>query len=118
VARKIGNTHTNTLNWLSASHGRCLIVFDNADDPHVQLHKFFPQSPETDILITTRHRDLVLLAQGSNSDYNISAMNADDAQELLTRAARSGGDLKDEEREAAALLVQVLSPYDLHLFIS
>jgi hypothetical protein len=84
-------------------------VFDNADDPGVQLYKFFPQSSEINILITTRHRDLVLLAQGSHSDYNISGMELYEAQQLMLKTARSNvAVLSEKEKAVAALLVQVI----------
>jgi hypothetical protein len=110
VARGLGNTHLDTLLWLTSYQGRWLLVFDNADNPDVRLHEYFPQSSESDILVTTRHSDLVLLAQGSHSNYRISGMKSDEAQQLLLKTARSNlAALPEEERAAAALLVQVIS---------
>jgi hypothetical protein len=53
IARKIGETYTDMLIWLAKGQGRWLVFFDNADDPDVRLHEFFPQSPAIDILVTT-----------------------------------------------------------------
>jgi hypothetical protein len=112
VTRKIGTTHTNTLNWLAACEGRWLVIFDNTDDPSVRLHEFFPQRSEIDVLVTTRHRDLVLLAQGSNSDFNISGMDSDEALQLLRITSRSNSAvMPEEEKDVAALLVQVIQSH-------
>jgi hypothetical protein len=117
MAKKIGKTHTDTLMWLVACQERCLVVFDNADGRDIQLHKYFPQGSKMNILITTRHRDLVLLAQDSNSDYYISGMDSSEAQELLVKATKSSEYIKDEEKEVVALLVQVIVKADRHQFI-
>jgi hypothetical protein len=85
-----------------------MVVFDNADNPGVQLHDFVPQGLKCDILITTRHRDVVRLAEGPKSDCNLSGMGLDEAQHLMIVSARSDkSDLSDDEKGAVASLVQV-----------
>ncbi|KAG9093064.1 hypothetical protein FRC06_011684, partial [Ceratobasidium sp. 370] len=87
--------------------GKFLLVFDGADDPALRLTEFFPGSPRCNILITSRHRDLVLLARGPRSDHHISGMSPEESQELLLKTARvQYEELHDTDREAAAALVQ------------
>jgi hypothetical protein len=108
AARKIGQKSADTLRWLSTHQQRCMVLFDNADDPDVQLHDFVPQGHECDVLITTRHRDMVRLAEGSHSDYNLSGMNPNEARRLLIKAARSDESaLSGDEIGAVESLVQV-----------
>jgi hypothetical protein len=115
AAKRIGKNSTDTLKWLAGCHRRWMMVFDNADDPEIELHDFFPRSIESDILITTRHRDVVRLAQGPNSDYNLSGMGPDEARQLLVKAARSDeSTLSDEEMEAIGSLIQVYCVLWLH----
>ncbi|KAG8734296.1 hypothetical protein FRC12_018566 [Ceratobasidium sp. 428] len=90
--------------------GRWLLVFDGADDPTSGIDKFFPKdwfARRCYILITSRHRDLSLLARGPQSDCHISGMSGNDSHELLMKTARLQADeLTDEENEAAVALVQ------------
>jgi hypothetical protein len=84
------------------------MVFDNADDPVVNVQDFFPSGKHGRILITTRIPDMVLLARGTNSDCSVSSMNPEEALELLLKAARRQGELMaDTERGAAVQLLEV-----------
>lgn len=108
VAKKIGDKHTGTLQWLTTQTGRWLLIFDNADDPTVGIEAYFPKCSHGDILVTTRYRDLVLLARGPDSDYHVSGMSPEEALELPFRTAHTQHDeLSEAEKAVAGVLVRV-----------
>lgn len=84
------------------------MLFDNVENPEVQLHEYFPQSSKYDILITTRHREIVSLATGRDSDCNLGEMDPREALELLLEAARvQKNTLLSAEETMAKELLQV-----------
>ncbi|KAG8758131.1 hypothetical protein FRC12_010092 [Ceratobasidium sp. 428] len=88
IARSLGDTHEAALLWLSSYTERWLIVFDNADDTSLDLQSYFPKGAHGRVLITTRIRDIALLAQGPDSDYNVSSMEPEESLQLLFAVAR------------------------------
>ncbi|KAG9073554.1 hypothetical protein FS749_015005 [Ceratobasidium sp. UAMH 11750] len=109
IARKIGETHEDTLRWLGSHTEPWLLVFDNADDSALDLQKYFPTGTHGRVLITTRARDVALLAKGPSSDYNVSSMEPEESLQLLLAVARSDlATLSNENKEAATALVQDL----------
>ncbi|KAG8785487.1 hypothetical protein FRC12_017511 [Ceratobasidium sp. 428] len=109
MARSLGDTHEATLLWLSSYTERWLLVFDNADDSSLDLEKYFPKGTHGRVLITTRARDIVLLAQGPNSDYNVSSMEPEESLQLLLTAARVDlPTLSQDDRDTAITVVQDL----------
>ncbi|KAG8724639.1 hypothetical protein FRC09_016184 [Ceratobasidium sp. 395] len=108
-ARKIGETHEDTLRWLESSLQSWLLVIDNADDPDLGLQKFIPGGSHGSVLVTTRLRSLALLGQGPGSDCDVGQMESEDAIELLLTKARMKDDvLSREDTESAAKLVENL----------
>lgn len=57
-AKGVGETSDDALNWLERCHEPWLLVFDNADHPSLNIHKYFPAGNCGSILITTRLSDL------------------------------------------------------------
>jgi hypothetical protein len=108
VAKQIGNTHEDAIRWLGSNHHPWLLVFDNADDPDMNLPIFIPQGSHGRILITTRIRDLTLLGHGPNSKCNIGEMDPREALELLLKTARTEYHvLSVQDKESASELVKV-----------
>ncbi|KAG8711946.1 hypothetical protein FRC09_020334 [Ceratobasidium sp. 395] len=109
VARSLGDTHEAALLWLSSYTKRWLLVFDNADDTSLDLRSYFPKGAHGRVLITTRIRDVALLAQGPDSDYNVSGMEPEESVWLLLAVARVNIlTLAHEDRETANGVVQDL----------
>ncbi|KAG8794695.1 hypothetical protein FRC12_022419 [Ceratobasidium sp. 428] len=107
VARRIGETYEDTLRWLSAYMKPWLLVIDNADDPSIGLQQYLPKGTHGRILITTRNRDIALLAKGPGSDYNVSGMeHAEGLQLLMTVSRMDDQTLSDEERTAATTILK------------
>ncbi|KAG8690573.1 hypothetical protein FRC09_011936 [Ceratobasidium sp. 395] len=106
-AKSIGGTHTDTIKWLGAQRERWLVVFDNVDDPSLDIRSFFPSGNHGSILITTRISQLVLLAQGPGPECAILSMYPEEALHLLLKTARmEGRQLSKAEQNAAARLLQ------------
>jgi hypothetical protein len=108
AAKKIGKTYEDTIRWLGNRRERWLMVFDNADDPFLEISDFFPSGNSGSILITSRVADMALLARGPSSDCNVSSMEPEDALELLLKSARMQDEpLVEAERDVAIQLLKV-----------
>ncbi|KAG9121470.1 hypothetical protein FRC07_002564 [Ceratobasidium sp. 392] len=106
-AKKIGDAHTDTIKWLSACRERWLMVFDNADDPSLDIRGFFPPGDHGSILVTTRISQLALLAQGPEPECSVLSMHPGEALELFLKTARlQDAELSETERNAAVTLLQ------------
>jgi tetratricopeptide (TPR) repeat protein len=84
TARNAGSTAEAALEWLQGTQDEWLLLFDNADDPKIDLNKWFPQCTHGNILITSRNPGLQVYT-GSHS--LVSDMEESDAVELLLRSA-------------------------------
>jgi Tetratricopeptide repeat len=80
-----GNTTQDALCWFSQQRKEWLVLFDNADDPDVNLRKFLPFCSHGNVIITTRNAACRLYAP--NSNYLVSEMDPDDAVDLLLTSA-------------------------------
>jgi hypothetical protein len=108
IAKKIGKTYNDTIQWLGNQRERWLMMFDNADDPLLEINDFFPSGNNGSILITSRVADMALLARGRSSDCHVSSMEPEDALELLLKTARMQDESPVEaEREVAIQLLEV-----------
>lgn len=90
------------LDWLIQHEERWLLIFDNADDPLVDLRAYFPICDHGDILITTRNQSMLVYTHGNNSYYHVQDMNTDDARDLLLKSSGA-----NDEGGCAARLVEV-----------
>ncbi|KAJ7458446.1 hypothetical protein FB451DRAFT_1372188 [Mycena latifolia] len=79
-----GSTAQDALQWLCSQPNEWLLLFDNADDPKINLHKFFPQCTHGNILITSRNPGLQVHA---GSHALVSDMEETDAVELLLKSS-------------------------------
>ena len=102
VKRKIGDTAKDAIQWFTAQKDEWLLLFDNADEPNIDLNKFFPQCKHGNIIITTRNPGLCVYA-GANT--HVSNMEEADAVVLLLKTAA----LEDisRNRVAATAIVKV-----------
>jgi hypothetical protein len=102
ASQSAGSTTQDALQWLRASRDEWLILFDNADDPEINLNKWLPQCNHGNIVITSRNPGLVAYA-GSHS--LVSDMEELDAVELLLKSA--GQQQTPETRKISADIVKV-----------
>jgi hypothetical protein len=103
----VGTTPEEAFAWLVSKKDRWLLVLNNADDPELDLHEFFPECAHGDILITTRNQQVINHATGPESYSCVGGMQPEDALELLLKT--SGVDIKEESVNVAKKLVEVRS---------
>ncbi|KAJ7211648.1 hypothetical protein GGX14DRAFT_542759 [Mycena pura] len=101
VKQKIGDTAKDAIQWFTAQKDEWLIVFDNADEPNIDLNKFFPPCKHGNIIITTRNPGLCVYA-GANTHVN--NMEEADAAILLLKTAAL--DDISRNRETATTIVK------------
>ncbi|KAF8594387.1 hypothetical protein BDV93DRAFT_515829 [Ceratobasidium sp. AG-I] len=106
-----GETPEDGLAWLVSQEERWLLVLNNADDPDLNLHEFFPSCDHGDILITTRNQQVVNHATEPESYCRVGGMPPDDALELLLKS--SGSDRIEQTVSAAKKLVDELCYFAL-----
>ncbi|KAJ7020941.1 P-loop containing nucleoside triphosphate hydrolase protein [Mycena alexandri] len=102
VSKFVGDSAEDTLTWLQSKHGDWLLFFDNADDPKINLNKFFPQCNHGNIIITSRNPGL--RTYGDHSP--VSDMEDKDATTLLLQSAAK--ESSEENVQAAAVIVKEL----------
>ena len=85
LAKGIGESETATLDWLSKQRKEWLLLFDNADDPTLNLHSYFPPCSHGNILITSRNRET---CKHSRQFCQVADMSPEDARDLFLEIAR------------------------------
>ena len=76
--------------WLAAKR-EWLLIFDNADDPNLDISKFFPHCNESTILITSRNPRLQRITNAGSC--KVDTMSSNDAVSLLLEIlAQTRGD--------------------------
>ena len=114
LTKSIGSDHTEALQWLATQTDEWMLLFDNADDPSIDLYQFFPESAGGNILITSRNPQLSVHAPGAC--HQVSNMEEDDAVQLLLTSASQ--DVTDENQIIAAEIVKVRNLIQiLHNFV-
>ncbi|KAJ7633632.1 hypothetical protein DFH06DRAFT_1101081 [Mycena polygramma] len=99
-----GGTIQNALNWLTAKQEQWLLLFDNADDPKINLNSYFPRCNHGNIIITSRNPGLKVYA---GSHTLVSDMEEAEAVKLLLLCAAQEHTSGNEQ--IAAHIVQELS---------
>ncbi|KAJ7794025.1 hypothetical protein B0H14DRAFT_2924625, partial [Mycena olivaceomarginata] len=103
VEQHIGDTSREALKWLETKQDPWLLVFDNADDPGINLNGFIPQCDHGNILITSRNPGLCVYA---GADSLVSDMEESDAVALLLKCALQ--DMSPANQQTATKIVKVL----------
>ena len=78
--------------WLSSSIHPWLLIFDNADDPALDMAQYFPTSNRGTVIITTRNPDCGI--HSTVGSVKIDQLPLDEAETLLLRYA----DIEPSER--------------------
>ena len=73
------------MHWLSNCSKPWLLILDNADDPDMDVSKYFPAGNRGHILITTRNPGVVEYATVGN--FRFQGMDPEEAVRLLLRSA-------------------------------
>ncbi|KAF7333616.1 FabD/lysophospholipase-like protein [Mycena sanguinolenta] len=84
VTNQAGKSSQDGLMWLAREHEDWLLFLDNADDPEINLNKFFPKCNHGNIIITTQNYSARI--HGAHSE--VSNMEELDAVTLLLKSAQ------------------------------
>ncbi|KAF7347055.1 Nephrocystin-3 [Mycena venus] len=106
VAKKFGDSPQDGLLWLTSKAEEWLLVFDNADDPSIDLNDFIPQCTYGNIIITSRNPGLCVYA-GSHSA--VSDIEEEDAVTLLLKSAAQKATIGTEKIATEIIKVRQLS---------
>ncbi|KAJ7817648.1 acyl transferase/acyl hydrolase/lysophospholipase [Mycena leptocephala] len=85
IAHKIGTSSEDGLLWLISQREEWMLLFDNADNPSIDLFNFFPKCTHGNIIITSRNPQLAV--HGPRSHSKVGDMNDTDAVDLLLLSA-------------------------------
>src|SRR5882724_5750067 len=85
LAKGIGESEQDTLDWLSMQRKEWLLLLDNADDPTLNIGLYIPRCSHGNILITSRNRDVCVYAP---QFCQVSDMKPEEARDLLLKHAR------------------------------
>ncbi|KAJ7061272.1 hypothetical protein C8F01DRAFT_1288669 [Mycena amicta] len=112
MAKKLGDTAEAAQTWLNAHHAEWLLLFDNADQPNLDLEAYLPQCNHGNILITSRNPGLWVHTGSRQKAIAVSNLSLDDAVLLLLN--RAGVELlSDENKMHAVQIVQELHCFPL-----
>lgn len=89
--------------WLASRTEHWLLILDNADDPSLEISKWFPAGARGNIIITTRNPGLGIVA--TTESVPVDQMVSDEATTLLLRAT---GDNKESSRDRAEPVIRLL----------
>ncbi|KAJ7907866.1 hypothetical protein B0H13DRAFT_2017973 [Mycena leptocephala] len=103
VAQDFGETPQDALQWLRSKPAPWLLLFDNVDDPKLNLNNFLPLCNHGNIIMTSRNPELCVYA---DSYSPVSDMEKADAVALLLTTAKE--ESKPTNQEIAAEIVEVL----------
>ena len=90
------------MHWLSNISEPWLLVIDNADDPEMDVSRYFPAGGNGNILVTTRNPGTV--AHASVGSFHFQGMDPEEAVTLLLRSAhlhKDSNQLDVQSRNAA-----------------
>ncbi|KAF8599742.1 FabD lysophospholipase-like protein, partial [Ceratobasidium sp. AG-I] len=104
-----GDTQQHALKWLASQEDQWMLLYNNADNPEINLHEYFPICAHGNILITTRNQQMIAHTRGSGAECLVSSMLPDDAERLLLKT--SGVQDSQEAKETAAILTKVSRSY-------
>ncbi|KAJ7878248.1 hypothetical protein B0H13DRAFT_2545696 [Mycena leptocephala] len=105
IAHKIGKSSEDGLLWLISVREEWILLFDNADDPSIDLFHFFPKCTHGNIIITSRNPQLAV--HGPRSHSKVGDMNETDAIDLLLLSAVQEKTI--ESTQSASQIVEELS---------
>jgi hypothetical protein len=110
LAKGVGDSDDDALQWLSRLIEEWLLFFDNADDTTFNLRDFFPYCSHGNIIVTSRNNETRIHAPDPRSDSKVSRLTPDDAIDLLFKIARVTVDQSGKTRMLAANIVEARCP--------
>ncbi|KAJ7716787.1 hypothetical protein B0H16DRAFT_451408 [Mycena metata] len=102
VSKSVGDSPQDALRWLQSNQNEWLLLFDNADDPKINLNDFLPKCSHGNIIITSRNPEL----RSYGAHTLVSDMEEADAITLLLR--RANKESSEENFKLATEIVKEL----------
>ena len=99
---KVGESMEDFKRCLSNSLEPWLLILDNADDPFLDISRFFPVGNRGTIIVTSRN--LECRCHATVGSRELREMGSDEAVTLLLRS----GDLPSEDEDARALALSIV----------
>ncbi|KAI1346598.1 tetratricopeptide repeat domain-containing protein [Xylaria sp. FL0043] len=99
------------IEWLSSVKERWLLLFDNADDPRVDVDSYmsyFPKGEGGHILITTRNQFFEVLGTVGSRYFSFSGLQSKEASELLLKATCLPLPWESELKASASKIIEAL----------
>jgi GTPase SAR1 family protein len=96
-----GATFAAGIHWLSTCSKPWLLVIDNADDPEMDISKYFPAGGKGHILITTRNPEAVIHA--TIGEFHFRGLDPDEAITLLLKSAHQPNKPEDPDVQSRKL---------------
>jgi hypothetical protein len=106
IVKDFGDSPQDGLLWLTSKTEEWLLLFDNADDPSINLNDFIPQCNHGNIVITSRNPGLCVYT-GLHS--LVSDMEEEDAVALLLKSAAQEATIGTEQIATEIVKVRQLS---------
>lgn len=108
---KMGGAEPNenaAKNWLSGLQLPWLLLIDNADDPDIDITRYFPGGERGVILITTRNPSNKVHGTVGSRFYHFEKLETDEASDLLLKAADLPSPWGLQTRTSAARIAEAL----------
>ncbi|KAJ7635349.1 hypothetical protein FB45DRAFT_1143572 [Roridomyces roridus] len=96
IIKRVGSTQEDAMKWLRDVQSNWFLLFDNADDPNINLNPYLPRCNQGNILITSRNPGLSVHA---GAHWLVSDMEESDAVVLLLKGAAK--DVTDKNMKTA-----------------
>jgi len=108
---KMGGAEPNenaAKNWLSSLQHPWLLLIDNADDPDIDVTRYFPGGERGFILMTTRNPSNKVHGTVGSRFYHFEKLETDEASDLLLKAADLPSPWEIQTRTSAARIAEAL----------
>jgi hypothetical protein len=108
---KMGGAEPNenaAKNWLSCLQHQWLLLIDNADDPDIDVTRYFPGGERGVILMTTRNPSNKVHGTIGSRFYHFEKLETDEASDLLLKAANLPSPWELQTRTSAAKIAEAL----------
>ena len=115
---QIGGVDENVkaaMTWLAGLAQPWLLVIDNADDPNMEVEKYFPGGERGHILVTTRRPALKYLGNVGEGFCELEKLDEMEARDLLLKHAREETPWNEFARSTAKRIAEVLGYLPLAL---
>ncbi|KZT37775.1 hypothetical protein SISSUDRAFT_987166 [Sistotremastrum suecicum HHB10207 ss-3] len=93
----------DAVKWLSEQKNDWIVIFNNADDPALDLYPYIPKCHHGNLIFTTRNPSLNVHASSTNGCLHLPMLLPEDALSLFWKASGNF----DLDKEAAVQLLKV-----------